>query len=231
MDVVNFLSQKIKSPAEVIQFAKDGKYEESWIIALGEEPPSKEDISKYVNKESYGKLIVEYIWNLEDDASRFVLTVIQDKNCIVQSGTDFIEICLDVFYLKEDFLPFIGEINNRIIGQNFLFQSPVEIVRMGIFNHWFSTNPIDLWKAGEELKRESIFAKIKERPEIKRTNLNYQGLAFIYNFNGSLAGPYHILKTPCCKKTGEDWTVDSTLSYFYMEQLIGKDPEENAPTV
>mgnify|MGYP005841240191 CR=1 FL=1 len=99
------LSDLINSSAEVIQFAKDGKYEEAWIISLKDDLPSNDEINEYVSADDYGKL-------------------------------------------------------------------------------------------------------------------NYQGLAFIYNFDGSKSGPYHILKTPCCYRQGDEWVVDIDLVNKNMRKMI-----------
>jgi hypothetical protein len=220
MKLLNTISTNIKEPAQVIQFAKDGKYEQSWIINLNDKRLSAKDISEYISKELYQNLIVEFIWYPNDDSNRFVLTVIQDINCKVKDGIEFISICLDIFYSRLDFPSVIQTLNSRIIGNDFLLNANVELVRLGIFNHWFSTGPIDLWKTGELLEKRVIDERINSRPEIKSTSLNYQGLAFIYNFNKNLPGPYHILKTPCCKKIENTWAVDNDLVFKWMSKLV-----------
>lgn len=36
MNIISIISQSISAPAGVIQFAKDGKYEEAWVISLSD---------------------------------------------------------------------------------------------------------------------------------------------------------------------------------------------------
>lgn len=214
--------RSIKNPPELIQFAKDGKYEEAWIIRLDESRPSESVIKEYLDKDIYEKLIVEFIWNNELDEERYVLTVVQNEGCEEKDGYGFIVKCFDIFYEKLEFSELVTRIDQEIIGGEFLLKNPVQKVRLGVFNNWFSLGPIDIWSVGEDLDLdlEVISQKIKERPEIERSKLNYQGLAFIYNYDGSLPGPYHVLKTPCCHKVNDEWVVDIELVEKYLREMI-----------
>lgn len=214
------LSALIDSSAEVIQFAKDGKYEEAWIISLKDDFPSNDEINEYVSADDYEKLIVEFIWNNDVDEERYVLTVIQDDTCAEKDEYEFVKKCLDIFYEEKSFSDLIEKINQQIIGKEFLFEQPVQKIRLGVFNHWFSVGPIEMWDTGEVLDSKKIAQKIKSRPEVEKSKLNYQGLAFIYNFDGSKSGPYHILKTPCCYKQGDEWVVDIDLVNKNMRKMI-----------
>jgi hypothetical protein len=214
------ISKLIKNSSGVIQFAKDGKYEESWIISINDSRPTIEEIKNYVEADNYQKLIVEYIWNQDIDEERYVLTVIQDDGCIEKDRNKFVEKCLGIFYGELSFDDLVKQIDKQIVGREFLLQHPVQRVRLGVFNHWFSVGPIEMWDTGDDLSKEVIEQKIKVRPEVEKSNLNYQGLAFIYNFDGSLPGPYHILKTPTCHKKDEGWAVDTDLVYENMRGMV-----------
>lgn len=48
----------------------------------------------------------------------------------------------------------------------------------GIFNHWFSVGPVDLWKAGDQISERAIRERITVRPEVEKTNLAYEALLF-----------------------------------------------------
>ncbi len=220
MAILQQISQSIQQPAGVIQFAKDGKYEEAWIISLDQNKPPSQEINKYLQKDRYQKLIVEYIWNQDVDEHRYVLTVIHDHGCKQKDDYQFIQTNLDIFYDKLNFQNTISRIDQQIIGHDFLLRQPVQRVRLGVFNHWFSVGPIELWDQGDNLRRKDVEAKINARPEVKKSKLNYQGLAFIYNFDGSLPGPYHVLKTPTCHKLGEQWVVDVDLIYQNMKMIL-----------
>ncbi|MEA2056197.1 MAG: hypothetical protein U9O78_00550 [Patescibacteria group bacterium] len=220
MTLIQNISQSIKVPAGVIQFAKDGKYEEAWILSLKDDKPTMQEIKQYIELDDYEKLIVEYIWNQDVDEKRYVLTVIQDEGCQEQNRAQFITKCLNIFYEQVSFTKVLTRIDQEIIGHEFLLKQPVQRVRLGVFNHWFSVGPIEMWDSGDEFDEKSVTTKIKARPEVERSKLNYQGLAFIYNFDGSLPGPYHVLKTPTCHQDGDEWVVDIPLIYKNMRQLL-----------
>lgn len=214
------LDTVIQSPAQIIQFAKDGKYEEAWIINLSDQKPNRSTIVAYTQASDFEELIVEYIWNPSDDARRYVLTVVQNTSCKVQDKTVFAATCLDLFYHQPSFAQLLAEIDHTIIGHPFLLRSSVQRVRLGVFNHWFSVGPIELWSAGEQLDDQAITQKIMNRPEVYESKLNYQGLAFIYNFDESLPGPYHVLKTPTCRKENDKWIVDIALVLKNLHRIL-----------
>ncbi|MBU1110159.1 hypothetical protein KKB83_00890 [Patescibacteria group bacterium] len=219
MNILNLLTSQITEPARIIQFAKDGKYEEAWIINLSQNRPVAEEVEHYIDEGNYKELIVEYIWKPDVNDSRYVLTVFHD-NCLEKDKYKFISICLDCFYNKLEFQQLIDEIDQGIVGGPFLLRQPVQRVRLGVFNYWFSLGPIELWDKGDKLDKEVVTKHIKTRPDIERSKLNYQGLAFIYNFDRSLPGPYHVLKTPCCVRHNNEWVVDIDLVYNNMKLML-----------
>jgi hypothetical protein len=214
------LSKVITSKPDILQFAKDRKYEEAWIIPHSKQRPSEDEITSYLQKEKFETVIVEYIWNSADDNNRFVLTLFLDKKCQLQDPKKFIDISLDLFYSYPDFKTFITTINTQIIGRDYLLTTPVEAVNMSVFNYWLSVGPVDLWKAGDQYDIDSITNKIKSRPDIEKTKLNYQGLLFRFNINGNLDGPFYGIKTPCCKRVGEEWVVDFTKVDNWMKVMM-----------
>jgi hypothetical protein len=214
------LSQTITSPPDTIQFAKDRKFEESWIIPRSEIRPNDDKVEAYINKEPFELLIVEFIWNSADDNNRFVLTVFLDKKCILQDHKKFIFLCLDIFYHDSVFTDLIEFIDKHIIGKPYLFLHPVESVNISIFNHWLSVGPVELWKKGELYDKQVVDNKIQARPDIEKTTLNYQGLFFRFNVNGNYDGPYFGLKTPCCRKEGSYWVVDYKKIEYWMKVML-----------
>jgi len=202
------LSEIIISKPDILQFAKDRKYEESWIIPLSNKRPSERDINSYLQRDVFQTIIVEYVWNSQDDNNRFVLTLFLDKKCRLQDPKEFITISLNLFYQYRDFASFIQKINDTIIGGEYLLNHPVEAVNLSVFNHWLSIGPVELWRKGSSYNFNEIKTKIHSRPEIETTLLNYQGLLFRFNENGTLNGPYYGIKTPCCNKVGNEWIID-----------------------
>ena len=214
------LAQFITTPPDVVQFAKDRKYEEAWIIKRSAARPSTEECKKYLDKEKFEVLIVEYVWNFEDDDKRFVLTLFQDKRVKIRDPEEFVKTSLDLFYKKLDFIALIHTLDAEVVGKEYLLQNPADSVTMGIFNYWFSTRPIDLWKAGDKYSEEAIREKITARPDIEKTRLNFQGLLFRFNVNGKYDGPFYGFKTPCCRKAGDFWIVDFPKTFRWMKFML-----------
>src|SRR5713101_3144237 len=132
------LAQFITTPPDVVQFAKDKKYEEAWIIKSSAVRPSPEECKKYLGKEKFKVLILEYVWNSEDDDKRFVLTLFQDERVKMRDPEEFVKTALDLFYNKSDFLSLMNRLDAEVIGKPYLLQDPVDAVSIGIFNYWFS---------------------------------------------------------------------------------------------
>src|SRR3989339_246681 len=164
------LGEIIVSKPDILQFAKDRKFEESWIIPLSKPRPSGKDISAYLQKDTFQTIIVEYVWNSSDDDNRFVLTLFLDQQCKLKDSKEFVDISLDLFYDYEDFESFIQIIDDKIIGKEYL--------------------------------------------------LNYQGLFFRFNVDGKSNGPYYGIKTPCCNKVGEKWTIDYKKIDYWTKLML-----------
>ena len=216
----NKLSEIITVSPDVIQFAKDRKYEEAWIISKSENRPSELDINNYLNKESFEILIVEYIWNSNDNENRFVLTLFLDKNCILKDPKKFVDINMDLFYKYPGFEEFISNLDKKVVGHEYLFTNKIDLINIGIFNYWLSTGPVELWKGGEVFDMKEVQKKIEQRPEINITSMNYQGLLFRFNVAGNGYGPTYGIKTPCCKSDGSVWKVDFNKINFWMKTFF-----------
>jgi hypothetical protein len=68
------LARIITTSPDVVQFSKDRKYEEAWIIKSSSARPLADEWKRYIDRD-IDMLIVEYVWNSEDDDKRFVLTL------------------------------------------------------------------------------------------------------------------------------------------------------------
>lgn len=220
MSLLDTLSQQITGFPDTIQFAKDRKYEEAWIIDLAGQRPSQQEISAYLSKDDYQLLIVEYIWNSQTDSERFVLTVFLDHHCQVQDQQQLVNLCLDLTENYQNFAHFIERFDREIIGHSYLLRQQPDLCNMSIFNHWLSVGPVDLWTAGEKLDVQRVRQQIATRPEIERSLLNYQGLLFRFNTDEQHDGPVYGLKTPCCQKIGAAWVVDYDLVDRWMKEVI-----------
>jgi hypothetical protein len=220
MNLIELLSQNITSPPDTIQFTKDRKFEEAWILPLSPNKRTQKEIEQYLTREPFTLIIVEYIWNSNNDDQRFVLTLFLDDKCQLKDPAEFINICLNLFYSHPKLQQLLDILDTKVIGHPYLFQFPAEAVNMGIFNHWLSVGPVDLWQKGDKYDPGTIAGKIQARPEIASSKLNYQGLFFRFNLSNSQSGPFYGLKTPCCTKQGNYWVVDFAKVNYWIKTII-----------
>lgn len=219
-NLIQQLTSVITAKPDILQFAKDRKFEEAWAISLNQKQPTEVEVKKYIEKEPFKVLIVEYVWNSEDDDRRFVMTFFLDKKCRLQDPLVFINMMLKQFYNYSEFSALIDILNKEVVGHTYLLEEMAEGVNLSVFNHWLSVGPVDLWKQGEKYDASLVAEKIASRPDIEQTRLNYQGLFFRFNVSGNGSGPYYGVKTPCCKKIGDTWHIDYEKVDRWMRLLL-----------
>lgn len=206
---------------DLIQFAKDGKYEEAWKIPLDGRRPQDPEIEQYLTTGSYDELIVEYLWRSKDGENANVVTIFHNDNILAKNRDKFMNMSLDIFYDYQSFSQFVFFFDKKIIGFDFLFKVPVDLARIGVLDHWFSVGPVDLWKRGEAIpNQEDLRTKIASNPKLSPSILNYQSLAFIFNIGRNLKGPFHAIKAPCAKKTGNGWEADIDKIAGYLNNWL-----------
>ncbi len=200
-----------------IQFAIDGKYENAWVIDINDPRPTEDQLQDYLIKEEFSELVVEYIWRSTDGENAIVVTIGKNDNLLAKNSADFMKLTLDVFYDYGNFDDFVNYIDRKVIGLDFLFKAPLDAIRVGVLNHWFSVGPVDLWRRGEVFPTlDAIKTKVATNPRLSPTSLNYQAVAFIFNLDRKLRGPYHVIKTSAAKKTNSGWEVDYEKFYTQM---------------
>ncbi len=200
-----------------IQFAIDGKYENAWVIDINDPRPTEDQLQDYLIKEEFSELVVEYIWRSTDGENANVVTIGKNDNLLAKNSADFMKLTLDVFYDYGNFDDFVNYIDRKVIGFDFLFKAPLDAIRVGVLNHWFSVGPVDLWRRGEVFPTlDAIKTKVATNPRLSPTSLNYQAVAFIFNLDRKLRGPYHVIKTSAAKKTNSGWEVDYEKFYTQM---------------
>lgn len=193
------------------QVAKDNKYEEVWVIDLVNVLPSREEIQEYLQREPYRDIAIEIIW--EQSEGSYVLTVFHNSNIKLQSEEDFIYSTLMILKDKPGFVGIIDKINSEVIGSDYLFSQELDLLRVGIFNHWFSTGPVDIWHKGEprEMTLEQLKAKFKGYENLLSTSLNFQALYLAYSYGPDAEAPAvkHGFKVPSTRKiSGAENTSD-----------------------
>lgn len=218
--LIDTLSANIQSRPDTLQFAKDRKFEEAWIIPVDKPLPDERQLKDYLTRDRFKVLIVEYCWNSNDDDNRFVLTIFQDEKCQLKDPETFLRMNLDLYKNHSDFSNLCKTLDGQVVGGDYFFKTPVEAVTIGIFNHWVSAGPLDLWKSGEIYRQDIVESKLATRPDIMSTSLNYQGLMFRFNFSGQYRGPYYGIKAPCCIKSGDFWKVDIDKIDYWMSKFL-----------
>lgn len=217
--ILDILLKEIHSKPDTIQFAKDRKYEEAWIIHRDNAVLDEKLIKEYLASD-FQTLIVEFIWNSEITEKQFVLTIFYDEKFCLPGKFEFILNSLILFSNYTTFEKFIEDFDREIIGHKYLLQHPVEAVKMSIFNYWVSSSPVDLWDKNEKFDFSLVETRLAQRPDMVSTELNFQGLLFMFNKDSDHLGPYYGLKTPCCHKVDNKWTVDLKLIEKWMNKLI-----------
>jgi hypothetical protein len=211
----------IQGIPDKIQFAKDGKYEVAWVIDINDARPTEDQLQGYLAREEFNELVVEYIWRSNDGENANVVTIGHNNNLLAKNPIDFMNLSLDAFYGYRNFNDFVIFVDKRIIGFDFLFKTPVDAIRIGVLNHWFSVGPVDLWRRGEVVPTlDTVRTKISTNPKLSPTILNYQALAFIFNLDRKLRGPYHVIKAPAAQKTAAGWEIDYEKTYGYINKWL-----------
>lgn len=219
--MINYLDKKITTNPIFFQIAKDNKWEECWTIDLKNPIPSVKEILDFLSKDSYSFLAVEYQWNQPEGS--YVLHIGYSKCMKIKSHENFITQMLSLAYNYKNFAQLIEQVNREIIGREYLFKQELELVRVGIFNHWFSSNPVDIWKTGDSRKVD--LEKLKKifigHENLIQTNLNFQAmvLAYSYDFETMKFGVRHGIKVPSAKKIGENWHIDFELMLKFLKEL------------
>lgn len=202
-----------KGAPYLIQFAKNGEYENAWKISLlDSSPPTYKEVKNYVSKGDFETLAVEFFWHGSQKDTDDVITVLYNDTLQVNEEF-FVKRMLQGFYESLDFSELVDFIDKHIIGFQFLFKIPMDFARVGVVDFWFSEGPIDIWQRGNEINKEELLRKLETNPKVLKSTKNYQAMARIFNFEGNRPGPYHIIHSVCTKKNGKTWELDKEKLY------------------
>jgi hypothetical protein len=212
--IAKYISQK----PFLIQIAKDNVWEKTWNIKPFESLPDEGAIISYLNESVYKNVAIEALF--KDDRDKvYILGLVHNHHLKAKTPQDFIKIFISETAQFVDFVNFIGNLDSKIIGQQFLLQGEPDLIRIGIVNHWFSVGPCDVWVNGEpkEISHDLLGKKLSLKPEVTKTNLNYQGMAFLFNFQEKEPGLRHWMKSPCSNYANEFWKLDEQMIFKYLE--------------
>lgn len=219
------IGKYINTEPTKFQIAKDNKWEECWIIDLSAAVPSKETIQKYLNEGSYDYLAIEIQWDEPEGAYVFHLGYSDDM--AIKEHAEFIAHLLDCAKNYDSFKTLVDRIDTEVIGRKFLFSDQLDFVRVSIFNYWFSSGPVDIWKSGEprKLNKEKLEELFVDHQNIIKSDLNFQAMAFAYcyDYKDKEFGVRHIIHVPSAKKLDGQWVMDFDLMLKYLKELEGFD--------
>jgi hypothetical protein len=211
--IAKYISQK----SFLIQIAKDNVWEKTWNIKPFEALPDASMINSYLNESAYKNVAIEALF--KDDESRvYILGLVYNPHLKAKAPQEFIEIFISETAQFIDFATFISNLDSKIVGQQFFLQGEPDLIRIGIVNHWFSVGPCDIWTKGEVKKMSHVLleTKLSLKPEVVETNLNYQGMAFLFNAQEEEPGLRHWIKSPCSNFTNGAWKLDEQLIFKYL---------------
>ncbi|MEK7127624.1 MAG: hypothetical protein AAB838_02780, partial [Patescibacteria group bacterium] len=154
-----------------------------------------------------------------DPEGIFVLGLVFNGSLKANTPQIFAESILNAVNQYSNFTDFISQLNSSVVGFEYILKNQPDLIRIGIFNHWFSTGPIDLWKKdmGVDFSMDKIKEILASRPEIASTNLNFQGMSFITNPTNQPPGIRHWIKSPCSTKSENNWEVNPEMVAKYLK--------------
>lgn len=216
--MVKAITKYIKDKPYFAQIAKDGVWESAFKINLTNPDFKDAKLQLYLMRKPFQNLDAELFFK-DSDEEVYVLGLTFNKKLLTQSSMEFIT---NIITLAKEFINFedlINDLDATLIGKQYLFKGEPDLIRIGIVNHWFSVGPILLWQKGwkKEINNIILQERLSVKPEVVRTNLNYQGMSFIFNMNNSSPGVRHWIKSPCSKKMNGEWMLDEKKIIHYLK--------------
>lgn len=217
--MVQKIAKYISRKPFLIQITKDNIWEEHeiWNIKPFDVLPDENAIISYLNKKAFKNVGIEALF--KDDKDRvYILGLVYNCHLITKTPLDFLKIFISETARFVDYATFISNLDSKIIGQQFFLQGEPDLIRVGIVNHWFSIGPCDVWTKGEikEMSHDLLEKKLSLKPEVVKTNLNYQGMAFLFNLKENEPGLRHWMKSPCSNYENGFWKLDEQLIFKYL---------------
>lgn len=217
--IISEFSNSLTNPPFLIQIAKDHKWEQTWNIDPLT-PPTNKEIQMYLNNSPYEAVMAECLFK-DEEGNTVVFGIVHNKK-LKTDETEFIKQIVLLASQYSSFNSFIENVEAKIVGrENMLYQGLPDMVRIGVFNNWFSVGVILAWEKRLQpiISKEKLNVLIDTKPEVKNTHLNFQGISFIFHSNE--LGLYHWIKPQCGKKINNIYTLDTNRVYSLFTQLLG----------
>lgn len=200
----------------LIQVAKDQQWEETWNIPLSTEFSKRKAIVQYLKVKPFTSIAVEILFQGKEGV--FIWGLLYNNKLKIKTPAEFLEIVIKAVGKYHNFTSLVNYLDQMVVGEKYFFTKQPELIRIGIVNHWFSVGPLDLWKRGQpkSFTRDNLVRKLKQRPELFQTYLNYQGLAFLFNLENKAPGLRYWIKTPCSRQKQGKWYLDVDLIMQFL---------------
>jgi hypothetical protein len=223
MDRLNMqykVSKYITNPPFALQISKDDKWEEAWIIDISKSQPTENELEEYLKKNETENIAIEILFKDEADQV-YILGLFFNNHLLTKTTKEFLLTVLTEAYEFQDYLTLLSNLDQKLIGHKYLLESEPDIIRIGIVNHWFSVGPVMVWQQGleKEISEGLLNERLNIKPEVVKTDLNYQGMSFIFDLEEKEI--CHIMKAPCSKYEDGFWKLDNKLILHYLKDWQG----------
>lgn len=213
------VSKFIVEKPYLLQIAKDGAWENTLNIDLLNVLFDTSRLKIYIQDKPFKYLDIEILFkNKENEV--YILGLTYNRSLKSKTILDFLIIIISEAKNYSSFGQFIKNLDEKLIGVTCLLTGEPDLIRLGIVNRWFSVGPILIWQKSDRkiITQNDLLIKLKAKPEVAKTNLNFQGLSFIFNANQNLPGLRHWIKSPCSIKKVDHWEVNPETILFYLRE-------------
>lgn len=201
-----------------IQLAKDHIWETPWIIDTNKNIPSDQEITSFLN--SNYKSIQTEMWfrDLEGLTTIFVLG--HNSNYLLSDCKEFLQFYFKSVYEYQSFSQIISLLNKKLFGSDYLFSDIPDLARVSIVNYWFSQNPVTVWekKNSQKPTYESLKLAFQNREDLKKTHLNFQGMACPTDFENKIG--YYGIKPQVGAKQGDEYVLETSRIINFLQKVF-----------
>ncbi len=210
------VAKSISTPPFLLQVAKDGDWEHAWSF----EPlkgVSNAELVNYLGQSSFKTVAVETFFK-NSNGEIYVLGLDYNDHLLIDGELSFIKAVIRESAEYENFSSYIQKLDDKLVGQHYLMTGDPDLIRIGIVNYWFSIGPCLIWQKGwsKVITKGLLDERLKVKPEIVSTRLNYQGMSFVFNTEDRSPGLCHWMKSPCAKFNDGVWTLDQDMILDYL---------------
>lgn len=215
--MIDQITNDIKSKPYLIQIAKDDVWEKTWDIDPSKDLPDAQAIDDYLAQSPFEFVSIEAVFN-EGNDKQYIFGIDDMEGLKTSTPKQFIQVFIDAVAKYEDFAGFIRTLNRQLIDDQSFLIGDADLIRIGIVNHWFSIGPCVVWEKGwpKTITTKILEERLDKKPDVKETNLNYQGMSFLFHKDTATMVPAHWIKSPCSKKENDVWKLDTQIILQYL---------------